>query len=165
VILAACKTDATSLKQVDVSPIQSGIATAIGLTIVAASLTAPLANRMSASAPAINAVTCAENSSQLQMTLGDGTAHLNVRDGDVSSVLPDIRRSDFRTSYFNEMKDFWQTVTLPVTLVSGFDYISRSNCLVSGPVGFASGPRRVVSLCAPLGNGIFSYREPIKKNN
>jgi hypothetical protein len=164
-VLAACRTTPPpppSPKPVEVSRIQNCVVITLGLTIVAASLTAPMANRMLASVPAANAITCAENNNQLQLTLGDGTAHINILDGDVSSVLPDMRRSDFRVSDINEMKTFWQTITLPTTLVTSFDYISHSIRLVTGPVGFASGPRRVSRLCVmSLGNGVFSYRSPL----
>jgi hypothetical protein len=165
-ILAACKTAVTFPKQVDVPQIQRRTAIALGLAIVAISLTAPLASRMWVPAPAFDAVTCADKSNQFQITLGVGTAYINILDGNVASVLPDVRRSAFRVSDINEMKDFWQTIATPLTVVSSFDYVSRSIRLVSGPVGFASGPRRVVSLCATsLGNGIFSYHEPAQKTN
>lgn len=165
-ILAACKTARTSPPATNFSQTQNYIAITLGLFIIVTSLMVPMANRVWASAPAVDAITCPENSEQLRIMLGDGTAHINVLDSEVASVLPDIRRSDFTVSDVNEIQDFWQAIPLPTTIVESFDYVSRSIQRVTGPVGFASGPRRITPMCAtPLGNGVFSYRSPAKNDN
>jgi hypothetical protein len=161
VALAACKTVPTSPEPAQTSRTANCIAISVGIAIVAAALAAPLASWTSTYVPPADTVKCGENNTQLQLTLGDGTAHINILDGNVSSVLPDIRRSDFRVSDINEVKDFWQAIPLPATLIEGFDYITHSIRVVSGPAGFASGPRRMRTVCAvPLGNGIFLSRDP-----
>jgi hypothetical protein len=161
IALAACKKEPMLPEPAQVSRTLNYIAISVGATIVAASLATPLVSRLASYVPVLDVVRCDENSIQLQLAFGDGTAHINILDGNVSSVLPDIRRSDFRVSDINEIKDFWQAIPLPATLIASFDYVTRSVRLVSGPAGFASGPRRVRTICATsLGNGIFSSRGP-----
>jgi hypothetical protein len=161
-ILAACKSAQASKKSVEVLPIQNYIGISLGLAVVAVSLTVPMYSRTPAPLPATAAIPCAENNEQLRLALGEGTAHINILDGNVSSVLPDMRRTDFRVSDSDENKEFWQQFPLPTTLIMGFDYISRSVRLVSGPAGFADGPRRIGTICAmSLGNGVFAYRNPL----
>jgi hypothetical protein len=49
------------------------------------------------------------------MALGDDTTHINIRDGNIPSVPPDIKHSDFRISDVNEMSEFWQDIPVPTT--------------------------------------------------
>ena len=161
-ILASCKSAQISAKPAEVPLTQNYIGITLGLAIVAVSLTVPIYSQMPSPLPAATAIRCAENNEQLRLALGEGTIHINILDGNVSSVLPDMRRSDFRVSDGDEKQEFWQQIPLPTTLIMGFDHISHSIQLVSGPAGFADGPRRITTICAmSLGNGLLSYRNPL----
>ncbi len=161
-ILAACKSSAALPKPVPARSYSYQAAT-IAAVIVVASLAAPQISRMRNSEPGIEPITCEQGEQQVRMLVGAGTAHINILDDDIKSVLPNIRRSDFRVAQSSEIKDFWQNLGLPATILTGLDHNSGHRQIVVGPPGFADGPRRLAAVCTKsLGNDILSAH-PIRK--
>jgi hypothetical protein len=97
------------------------------------------------------------------MLVGAGTAHINIVDDDIKSVLPNIRRSDFQVAQSSEIKEFWQNLDFPAAILTGLDHNSGHRQIVVGPPGFADGPRRLAAVCTQsLDNDVLSVR-PIRK--
>jgi hypothetical protein len=157
-ILAACKS-APVLTKTAPARSDSYQAVAMAAVIVVASLAAPQIGRMRSYQPSIEPITCALGDQGVRMLVGAGTAHINILDDDVKSVLPNIRRPDFQVAQSNEIIEFWQSLDLPATILMGLDHNSRQTQIVVGPPGFADGPRRLAALCAkPLSDRILSVR-------
>jgi len=154
VVLAACLDKPLKSPRAADFRIETYLAAALGLFVVVTSLMTPKAARMLEQPATVPTAPCGEHEVSLRIELGDGTAHINILDGNVESRLPNIRRKDFAVGP-NEMGDFWNTLALPATVWLGFDDNSHLSQLLVGPPGFASGPRRMVSICAgPLSNGV-----------
>jgi hypothetical protein len=166
-ILAACKSVSVLLKTV---PTRSASypAAAIAVIIVVGSLVAPQISWMRSSEPGTEPITCEQGDQQVRVLVGAGTAHVNILDGDIKSVLPNIRRADFRVAESSEIREFWENLDLPATILIGLDHNSGHGQFVLGPPGFADGPRRLAALCTKalstksLSNGVLSVR-PVKK--
>ena len=159
VILAASASLPKSRKAANFR-LETGVAGILGLSFIVVSLLAPKVARIPEPASVALPV-CAKDEINLRIEIGDGTAHINILDGNAESRLPNIRRADFVVSEINENKQFWDTMALPATVWLGFDYNSNASPFVVGPPGFASGPRRLVAICAtPLNNGVVLYRGP-----
>lgn len=136
----------------------------LAMFIILASLAAPKINLMRPAQSGLEPVTCEAADMELRMLVGTGTAHVNIRDDDTESRLPNIRRSDFRVSNHSEIEEFWKTLNLPATILLGLDSNSRRAHLIVGPLGFADGSRRLTALCAkPLNGHVLSYR-PARKD-
>jgi hypothetical protein len=161
-ILAACKSS-SALPEPTLARSDSYQAVTIAVVIVVASLAAPQMRRMRNSEPAIEPITCQQGDQEVRMLVGAGTAHINILDSDIKSVLPNIRRSDFRVAQSSEIIEFWQNLDLPATILTGLDHNSLDRQIVVGPPGFADGPRRLAALCTKsFSNGLLSVR-PVKK--
>jgi hypothetical protein len=156
-ILAACKPASPPPK-----PVRSrgdSYAFAVVAVIVVASLAAPQIGRMRNFKPGAERISCEPGDQPMAMLVGEGTVHINILDDDTRSVLPNIRRSDFRVPESNELIRLWQNLNLPATVLMGLDHASRSLQTIIGPPGFADGPRRLAALCTrPLSDGILSMR-------
>jgi hypothetical protein len=158
-ILSACKSASALPKS---APVQgdSYAAIATAALIVVASLVAPQIGKTRNFEADNEPISCGQEDRPARMLVGTGTAHVNILDDDkAKSELPNIRRSDFRVSQSNELLDFWQTLDLPATIVTGLDHVSGVIQTVVGPPGLADGPRRLAALCTkPLRYNILSAR-------
>jgi hypothetical protein len=157
-ILAACKSAPALTKTVPARS-DSYQAVAMAVVIVVTSLAAPQIGRMRSSEPGIEPITCEQGDQEVRMLVGAGTAHINILDDDVKSVLPNIRRPDFQVAQSNEIIEFWQSLDLPATILLGLDHNSRQTQIVVGLPGFADGPRRLAAICTkPLRDRILLAR-------
>lgn len=164
-ILAACKPSFSNADGIAITRSTTHYAGIIAILIVLASVAAPKFAQMRKPSPGLEAVTCEEADMRLRMLVGTGTAHLNVLEDDKKSVLPTVRRADFRISDHSEIQEFWHNLSLPATILIGLDHNSRRAQFIVGPPGFADGPRRLAALCVkPLSHGVLTYR-PVKQGH
>lgn len=135
-------------------------ATAIVVTVVLISLSAPKISRLIEPAPTEAAGQCRAGEERLLVAIGDGSAHINIlNDLGRPNIGPNIRHTDFSVSKSNERKQEWESLSAPTTVLLAFDARSHSLRQIVGPVGFADGPSRWASLCAtPLHGQIFTHR-------
>jgi hypothetical protein len=128
--------------------------------ILVASLYAPKLNRLMNSEPIFADNQCSANEKRLEVRVGRGSAHVNVvSDATDVSFAPNIRKRDFIIPETNERQLEWQSLRPPVTILMGFDSLSKMLVEMVGPPGFADGPPRLASLCAiPLNNTPFSHQ-------
>jgi hypothetical protein len=128
-----------------------------GGLIMIASFGAPELNRLMNFRATVVDKRCSAGETQLKMRIGRGSAHINVvSDTTDVSFAPNIRKRDFIIPDTNEKKQERQSLVAPVTVLLGFDNISKTLVEIVGPVGFADGPPRLTSLCAtPLNDSPF----------
>lgn len=157
-ILAACKS-ASAPPEPAFARGDSYQAVVIAGVVIVASLAVPLIGKIRNFESISEPVSCEQGDSQVRMLVGAGTAHINILDDGVKSVLPNIRRSDFQVSESNEIIQFWKNLDLPATILTGLDHNSHRSQIIVGPPGFADGPRRLAALCTrPLSDGILTVR-------
>ena len=134
----------------------------LGLTIVASSLITPMIGRRLVGEAAANRAGCPAGSQRSRTSLGYGAAYINLVDSDEPSILPNIRRKEFKVSQWNETRDFWDSFKGPATWLLAYDFDSRALKMIRGPSGFANGPRRIKLLCvAPAENSTYVLRQTL----
>jgi hypothetical protein len=159
-ILAALTPGQHNLENVTVAP-RIGIAafTAIAVVVLVSLLT-PKINQLAEPAAATTREECGAGQQQLLIQTGDGSARINIS-GDLSkpSIAPNIRQTDFAVSEANEARQEWRSLSAPATVLLAYDIHSKSLRQILGPLNFAEGPSRLVTLCAtPLRDSIFTHR-------